>query len=301
MRSSVGLYEYDAEFAGVEYDIHLPRYTGPQTTTELARSAIRQLSQADRGILERALNVVRSKAISAEELIDYLEEKVKFNTVVGEFAQGWPSKTRQGFAQVFQMEPDQLTVMDSIVSIAILNDPDLERVLRIENKPEVTQADILENRRIAWQYPPPGTVLEPPYLVLVAVEHVDTAQIGEVVESIMGEITSYRGYKIPKAAAEKLGKPAREEFRREEEVIEKERETEPKGRTYELEKNAREGMAQPETARLEFRASQPGSGTTVTLKETVPTLKEATPSIRAPKKTTPGVRMTKGASPNLRR
>ena len=90
--SYVGLYQARPDLA--ELDLHRPRYTGPQTTTELARSAIRQLSQADRSILERTINVVRSKAISAEELIDYLEEKVKFNTVVGEFAEGWPSKTR---------------------------------------------------------------------------------------------------------------------------------------------------------------------------------------------------------------
>jgi chromatin segregation and condensation protein Rec8/ScpA/Scc1 (kleisin family) len=249
MMSYVGLYQPSTDF--VELDIHRPRYTGPQTTTELARSAIRQLSQADRSTLERTINVIRSKAISAEQLIDYLEEKVKFNTVIGEFAQGWPSKTRQGFAQAFQMEPDQLAEMDSIVSIAVLNDPDLESVLRMENKPEVTEADILENRRIAWQYPPPGTVLEPPYLVLVAVEHVDTAQIGEVVESIMGEITSYRGYKIPKTAAEKLGEPAREEFTRKEEVIEKVRETEPKDRTVEFTRSA--DMAEPATSHLMLR------------------------------------------------
>lgn len=299
MMSYGGLYQFRPD--SVELDIHRPRYTGPQTTTELARSAIRQLSQADRGTLERSLNVVRSKAISAEELIDYLEEKVKFNTVVGEFAQGWPSKTRQGFAQAFQMEPDQLAAMDSIVSIAILNDPDLESVLRIENEPEVTQADILENRRIAWQYPPPGTVLEPPYLVLVAVEHVDTAQIGEVVESIMGEITSYRGYKISKAAAEKLGKPVREEVRRKEEVIEKEREAEPKGRKYEIARSARESMVQPETARLELRASQPSSGTTVTRKETVTEYRQATPTITTRKGTSSSVPTTRGSSSNLRR
>lgn len=296
--SYVDLYQPSTDF--VEFDIHRPRYTGPQTTTELARSAIRQLSQADRATLESALNVVRSKAISAEELIDYLEEKVKFNTVVGEFAQGWPSKTRQGFAQAFQMETDQLAAMDSIVSIAILNDPDLESVLRMENKPEVTEADILENRRIAWQYPPPGTVLEPPYLVLVAVEHVDTAQIGEVVESIMGEITSYRGYKIPEAAAEKLGKPRREEFRREEEVIERVRETEPKGRTYELKKELREGMAQPETSQLILRA-EPSSGTTVTRKETVTEYKQATPTTTTRIGASPSVPTTRGSSSTLRR
>lgn len=299
MMSYGGLYQFRPD--SVELDIHRPRYTGPQTTTELARSAIRQLSQADRSTLERTINVVRSKAISAEELIDYLEEKVKFNTVVGEFAQGWPSKTRQGFAQAFQMEPDQLAVMDSIVSIAILNDPDLESVLRTENKPEVTEADILEDRRIAWQYPPPGTVLEPPYLVLVAVEHVDTAQIGEVVESIMGEITTYRGYKISKAAAEKLGKPAIEEFRREEEVIEKVREPESKARTYEIARSARESrMAEPATSGLLLRA-EPSSGTTVTRKETVTEYKQATPTITTRKGTSSSVPTTRGAPSNLRR
>ena len=295
-----GLYQIRPDFA--ELDLHRPRYTGPQTTTELARSAIRQLSQADRSTLERTINVVRSKAISAAELIDYLEEKVKFNTVVGEFAEGWPSKTRQGFAQAFQMEPDQLAVMDSIVSIAILNDLDLESVLQIENKPEVTEADILENRRIAWQYPPPGTVLEPPYLVLVAVEHVDTAQIGEVVESIMGEITTYRGYKISKAAAGKLGKPAREEIRREEEVIEKVRETEPKGRAVEFTRSARESriMPEPVTSHLLVRA-EPSAGTTLTRKETVTEYKPGTPSITTRKGASPSVPTTRGASPTLRR
>jgi hypothetical protein len=102
------------------------------------------------------------------------------------------------------MTADKLEVMDSIVSLAILNDPDLEGELQAENTPETTEGDLLENRRIVWQYPPPGTPLEPPYLVLVAVEHRDVAQAEEVVQTILGQLVDYQGYKIPKTAAQKL-------------------------------------------------------------------------------------------------
>ena len=57
-----------------------------------------------------------------------------------------------------------------IVAIAILNEPDLEAELRGENTTVAGPGDLLENRRITWQYPPPGTPLSPPYVVLVAGE-----------------------------------------------------------------------------------------------------------------------------------
>lgn len=74
----------------------------------------------------------------------------------------------------------------------------------------MTDTDLLENRRIVWQYPAPGTPLDPPYLVLVAVEHQDVSQAEEVVESITAQRVTFRDrisnreFKLPKIAAGKL-------------------------------------------------------------------------------------------------
>jgi hypothetical protein len=85
-----------------------------------------------------------------------------------------------------------------------LNDPDLKGELQAENTAEATEGDLLGNRRIVWQYPPPGTVLQPPYLILVAVERTDTRRAEDVIQSILGDLVDHQGYKIPKAAAQKL-------------------------------------------------------------------------------------------------
>lgn len=175
-----------------------------KTTTQLAQGAIKQLKEVEPTALREALNAIQSKNIVAAGLMNYLERKVKIGEVLNKFAKDWADDTKQDFTEAFPMEAGKFAVMDSIVSIAILNDPDLEEELRIENTPETTEADLLENRRIVWQYPPPGTILEPPYLVLVAVEHQDIARAEEVIQSILGELIVHQGYKIPKSAAQKL-------------------------------------------------------------------------------------------------
>jgi hypothetical protein len=176
----------------------------PKTTTQLAQGAITQLNGASPEVLREALQTIRSKNIAAGGLINYLERKVKVGEVLQQLASNWSEETKRDFAEAFQMDAGKLPVMDLIVSIAILNDPDLDEEIRIENTPETTEGDLLENRRIVWQSPPPGTPLDPPYLVLVAVEHEDVAKAEEVVKSILGELVDHQGYKIPRAAAQKL-------------------------------------------------------------------------------------------------
>jgi hypothetical protein len=188
----------------------IPIPTISRTTTQLTRVAIDQLEKAQATTIKEALNAIRSRNVPAAGLINYLERKVKIGEVLNEFANRWSDETKQDFSQAFTMESSKLEVMDSIVSIAILNDADLEEELRAENMPETTAADLIENRRIVWQHPEPGTPLEPPYLILVAVEHQDVAQAEEVIQSILGKLVSYdhSGYKVklPKSAVEKLRK-----------------------------------------------------------------------------------------------
>ncbi len=188
----------------------IPIPTISRTTTQLTQVAIDQLEKAQAATLKEALNAIRSRNVPAAGLINYLERKVKIGEVLNEFANRWSGETKQDFSQAFTMESGKLEVMDSIVSIAILNDADLEEELRAENMPETTAADLIENRRIVWQYPEPGTPLEPPYLILVAVEHQDVAQAEEVIQSILGKLVSYdhSGYrvKLPKSAVENLRK-----------------------------------------------------------------------------------------------
>src|SRR6185295_19000431 len=75
-----------------------------------------------------------------------------------------------------------------------------EAELRGENVSDATAGDLLQNRRITWQYPPPGTPLTPPYVILVAVEQVDTSAADSEVQAILGELVDYKGYKIPRRA-----------------------------------------------------------------------------------------------------
>ena len=193
------------------FDKFIPRVSGPKTTTKLALGAIDQLERANPNVVKEAITTIRNKNIPGTNLMDYLEDKLNskaFNEVFTELADGWSDSTIKTFAspQVLQMEPNKQDVMDSIVSIAILNDSDLENEVRIENIPETTDDDLLENRKIVWQHPPPGTPLDPPYVILVAVEHQDTAQMEDIVESIMEELGVYQGVKLPKTAIARLTK-----------------------------------------------------------------------------------------------
>jgi len=183
-----------------------PQFFLPQTTTQLSRGAIKHFETINGAVIEEAISTLRPKKISANGLINYLERKVKIGEILNKPAKNWDKETLQDFAAAFQMEQSKLDVMDAIKSIAILNDPDLEEELLIENTPEVTGDDLLENRRIVWQYPEPGTPIDPPYLVLVAVEHRDVREAENVVKSIIGELVNYQKFKIPKNAAEKLKK-----------------------------------------------------------------------------------------------
>lgn len=176
----------------------------PKTTTILARDAIKQLEKAGSAVLKDAIDTIKPKVV-ASGLMNYLERKVKIGEVLGNPAKNWSDETRQDFASpsAFQMDKNKLEVMESIVSIAILNDSDLEEEILIENTPETTENDLLENRKIKWQYPAPGTPLDPPYVVLVAVEHADVTKAEDVVESIIGGLVDYQGYRVPKTVKPK--------------------------------------------------------------------------------------------------
>ena len=91
------------------------------------------------------------------------------------------------------------------VVIAVLNDHDLESELRGENTPPATPNDLLQNRRIVWQWPPAGTVLTPPYLIMVAVDSQDAQAATDVVRAILGQLSTFQGFKLPSAAIQQLG------------------------------------------------------------------------------------------------
>jgi hypothetical protein len=175
-----------------------------KTATQLARGAINQLNESNRAVLEEAVTTVSNKRVAAGGLMNFLERRTKIGEVLNELARDWDDETKQDFAEAFQMDRNKLNVMDDIVAIAILNDPDLEDEIRIENTSEATSDDLMANRTIVWQHPAPGTPLDPPYLVLVAVEPRDVAQAEEVIESIMGQLVSHQGFKIPREAVQKL-------------------------------------------------------------------------------------------------
>jgi hypothetical protein len=155
-------------------------------------------------VLEEAVTTIKNANISADRLMNYLERKVIIGEVLNMLARNWSDETRKDFAEAFRTTADKTDVMDAVVSISILNDPDLADEVMIENTSDPTEADLMENRRVVWQYPPPGTQLQPPYVILLAVEHRDVAIAGDVVESITGTLTDHQGYKLPKQAVQKL-------------------------------------------------------------------------------------------------
>jgi hypothetical protein len=180
-----------------------------KTTTQIAQAAVTQLTGAAAAVLSEAVSTIKAKNVAADDLLNYLERKTRVGEVLNELATDWSAQTKQDFADAFQMAatPDKLPVMDSIVSISILNDPELRGELQVENTTEASSADLMENRRIVWQWPEPGTPFTPPYLLMVAVERQDTTQAQNVIQSILGNLVEFQGYKLPRAASQKVGGP----------------------------------------------------------------------------------------------
>jgi hypothetical protein len=177
-----------------------------KTTTQIAQGAMNQLRGAAPAVIREAVNNITNKKIAADQLLNTLERRTRVGEVLNELANDWSAETKQDFAEAFQMPntADKLPVMDAMVSLAILNDPDLKNELLAENTSDASESDMLENRRIVWQWPQPGTPFTPPYLIMVAVEHQDTAQAQKIIQSIIGDLVEFQGFKMPTAAANKL-------------------------------------------------------------------------------------------------
>jgi hypothetical protein len=177
-----------------------------KTTTQIAQGAMNQLRGAAPAVIREAVNNIKNKNIAAGQLLNTLERRTRVGEVLNELANDWSTETKADFAEAFQMpnNADKLPVMDAMVSIAILNDPDLKNELLAENTSDASQSDMLENRRIVWQWPQPGTPFTPPYLIMVAVEHQDTSQAQKIIDSVIGDLVDFQGFKIPTAAANKL-------------------------------------------------------------------------------------------------
>ena len=167
-----------------------------QTATQLAGGAIAQLSGAAAANVTQALNAIKSKSLDGPGLIPYLERKVRIGEVLNDLAKDWSAPTRSDFAGAFSMDPNNINndVADSIVSIAILND----------NTPQTAPADLTDNRRIVWQSVAPGTVLNPPYVILVAVEYQDVATAQDTLHAITAQLgTTASGFRLPTAVIQK--------------------------------------------------------------------------------------------------
>lgn len=175
-----------------------------KTTTQIANAALQQLQNVSADVLNRAIITLRNNNNSPETLMQFLERRVRVGEVLNMLARTWSPETQQDFREAFQMPNADFDVMDSIVSIAVLNDPDLDEELRAENITQGTEADLVQNRRIVWQSVAPGTPLRPPYLILVAVERQDYSNAEAVINSIIGNLVNAQGFKLPPAAAAKV-------------------------------------------------------------------------------------------------
>jgi hypothetical protein len=155
-------------------------------------------------VLNDALNTIRTKNLAADSLLFYLERKVRVGEVLNELASNWSDTTKGDFADAFQMDRSRLDTMDAIVSLAILNNPQLDEEIRAENTPDPSQQELLDNRVIAAQWPSAGSQISPPYLFLVAVEYRSAAQADDIVRAITGDLVDYQGMKLPRSAVQKL-------------------------------------------------------------------------------------------------
>lgn len=176
-----------------------------RTFTQLAQDAVAQLRAAPREILTEALRTLQAKGIAAGTIMNLLERRTRIGEVLSGTASRWSSETVSDFAAAFQMDGARTAAMDLIVALAILNDAELEGELRQENLPPTTPQDLLQNRRIVYQYPPPGTELTPPYVILVAVEHQDVGRADDAVSAILGQLVDFQGYRMPRDAAARIG------------------------------------------------------------------------------------------------
>lgn len=173
--------------------------------TQLAQNAMALLRNANRDVLSEALQIVRAKQLAGGDVVNWLERRTRIGEVLGMPAANWSSDTVSDFALAFQMNAARTPAMDAIVAVGVLNMRDLEQEIRAENVSGVTTNDLVQNRRIVAQYPPPGTPLQPPYVVLVAVEYQDTRRADDIVGSILGNLVEWQGYRLPREAAAKLG------------------------------------------------------------------------------------------------
>jgi hypothetical protein len=176
-----------------------------KTATQLARSAIVTLNDAPAEVVEEAINILRARNVAIDRLLDFLERRVRVGEVLNQMADTWSDATVGDFAEAFQMDRARRDVMDAIVAIAILNDAELPDEIRVENTPDTSEQELLDNRVIVDQWPPGGTEMQPPYMVLVAVEYRDVAAADDIVRSITNELVVHQGMKLPRGAAQKLG------------------------------------------------------------------------------------------------
>jgi hypothetical protein len=176
-----------------------------RTFTQMAQEAIGQLRAAPREILQEAVRTLQAKSVAGPDIVNLLERRTRIGEVLGGSAARWSAETVNDFAAAFQMDVSKTATMDQIVALGLLNDRELESELRQENLPPVTAQDLLQNRRIVFQHPAPGTELQPPYVILVAVEHQDLRRAEDAVAAILGQLVDFQGYRMPRDAAARLG------------------------------------------------------------------------------------------------
>jgi hypothetical protein len=186
-----------------------PQIPTPKTATQLAQGAVAQLTNVTPAAVNQAINAIASTGLDGPGIMIYLQRKTHVRVVLDSFAQNWDQTTRTDFADAFRMTPDQNDAMDAIVSLAILNDKDLEAEVIAENTSQTSIGDLTDNRKIIWQYPPAGTVMQPPYVILVAVEYRDVATAESTLKAITDQLGNFvKGnltLKVPKVVIPKLG------------------------------------------------------------------------------------------------
>lgn len=192
-----------------------PRAPAPEpprrTATLLVQAAVANLSGASVEAVRAALDHIRAaqtpegQPLRPESLMFYLERSTRVGEVLNAMASEWSESTRADFGRAIRVDPTRFDLMDAIVSIAILNHPLIDEEVLGENIPEATAQDLMDNRVVMYQYPAAGAQLQPPYVILVAVEYRQVAQGLEVVRQLMDQLAVFEGYKLPRVVVQRLG------------------------------------------------------------------------------------------------
>lgn len=172
--------------------------------TDLARKKADSLGKSRPEDLTEAMNAIKNKNIAPGNVFAHLDKNTDVGFELDKEAEDMSDETVNNIATMFGTDPKKKGVINNIISLGLLNAEGVEEAIEEEQLDEPSNEDVLRNRRIIWQHPEPGTVMEPPYLIVVAVEHRDVQKAKDARKDFAGLLIKHRNFKVPTNIATRL-------------------------------------------------------------------------------------------------